>query len=118
MSLKIVVGKEKEPTGVFIGLDDWNAVAPSVDTSSELYQLMSGLTFRSVFDMTSEEIQAKAKPIAEAAKKLAWEHGMPISYRNEVCLEDDLIIHEYQTGEKDLVSVSPENGSVKKLRRL
>ncbi|RYY07920.1 MAG: hypothetical protein EOP43_01790 [Sphingobacteriaceae bacterium] len=79
---------------------------------------MSGLTFKSVFDLSNEEIQAKARPIADEAKKLAWEHGMPISYRNELCVQEDMIIHEYKTGEKDLVSVSPENGSVRKLRRL
>jgi hypothetical protein len=118
MSLKIVLGKEKEPTGVFIGLEDWNTVAPSVDSGSELYQLMSGLTFKSVFDLTDEELQAKARPIAEAAKKQAWDNDMPISYRNEICLQEEMIIHEYKTGEKELVSVSPENGSVKKLRRL
>lgn len=118
MSIKVVLGKEKEPTGVFIGLEDWNNVAPSVDHQSELYQLMSGLTFKSVFELTNEQIQAKAKPIAEEAKKLAWEHNMPISYRNEICLQDDMIIHEYKTGEKDLVSVSPEDGNVRKLRRL
>jgi hypothetical protein len=108
MSIKVVLGKEKEPTGV----------APSVDNQSELYQLMAGLTFKSVFELTDDEIQAKAKPIAEAAKKLAWDNNMPISYRNEICLQEDMIIHEYKTGEKDLVTVSPENGSVKKLRRL
>lgn len=116
--MKVVLGKEKEPTGVFITLDDWIRVAPSVDQKSELYQLMSGLTFKSVFDLTDEEIQAKAKPTTDEAKKLAWEHGMPISYRNELCVQEDMIIHEYKSGEKDLVSVSPENGSVRKLRRL
>jgi hypothetical protein len=118
MSIKVVLGKEKEPTGVFIGLEDWNQVAPFVDSQSEFYQIMAGLTFKSVFELTDEEIQAKAKPIADAAKKQAWDNNMPISYQNEICLQEDMIIHEYKTGEKDLVSVSPENGSVKKLRRL
>ncbi|MFD2637251.1 MULTISPECIES: hypothetical protein [Pedobacter] len=70
------------------------------------------------FEMTEEEIQAKAKPIAEAARKQAWDNNLPISYRNEVCLEDGMIIREYKTCEKELVSVSPEDGSVKKLRDL
>ena len=62
--------------------------------------------------MTDQEIQERAKPIAEAARKNAWDHSQPISYRNEVCTQDDHIIHEYKNGEKILVSVSPENGKV------
>lgn len=73
---------------------------------------------KSVFYMTEEEIQAKAKPIAEAARKQAWDHGLPISYKNEVCLEDNMIIREYKNGERELVSVSAVDGSVKKLRNL
>lgn len=118
MSIKAVVSAQKEPTGVFISLDDWNVVAPLVNQESELFKIMAGLTFKSMFDMTDEEIQAKARLIAEKAKNAAWAHGLPISYKNETCAEADLIIHEYKTGEKELVSVSAENGAVKKLRRL
>ncbi len=71
-----------------------------------------------VFDMTDEEIHAKAKPIAEEANRRAWAHNAPISYRNEICTQDDMIIHEYKNGDKELISVSPEDGSVKMLRNL
>ena len=65
---------------------------------------MSKKTHKSVFDMTDEELEAKAKPIAEAARKNAWDHGQPISYRNEICTQDDMIIREYKSGEKILIT--------------
>lgn len=68
--------------------------------------------------MTDQELQERAKSIAEAARKNSWDHGQPISYRNELCTQNDMIIHEYKNGEKILVSVSGENGHVKKIRSL
>lgn len=118
MSLKIVFGKEKEPIGVFIALEDWNNLADSVDHNSELYQLMASLTFKSVFEMSFEEMEARAKPITERAKKLAWDNDLPISYKNEVCTEEGMIIRKYKGGEKELVKVSLLDGSVKKVRKL
>lgn len=59
---------------------------------------LAELAGKSVFDMTDEEIQVRAKPIAEAARKNAWDHGLPISYRNEICTQEDMIIHEYKGG--------------------
>jgi hypothetical protein len=118
MSLKVVLGKEKEPTGVFIALEDWNNLAPSVDHNSELYQLMAGLTFKSVFEMSFEEMEARAKPITERAKKIAWDNDLPISYKNEVCTEEGMIIREYKGGEKELVKVSLLDGTSKKVRGL
>jgi hypothetical protein len=72
----------------------------------------------SIFDLTDEQIKFKGKIIAQNERNKAWAKGLPISYRNEKCTQDDMIIHEYSTGEKRLVSVSPENGNVKTLRNL
>lgn len=74
--------------------------------------------YKSVLDMKDEEIHAKAKPIAEEANRRAWAHNGPISYRNELCTQDDMIIHEYKKGDKEMVSVIADDGSFKKIRDL
>lgn len=73
---------------------------------------------KSVFEMSFEEMEARAKPITDMAKKLAWDNDLPISYTNEVYTEEGMIIREYKGGEKELVMVSLLDGSIKKLRGL
>lgn len=68
-----------------------------------------------IFDLTDEEIWIKAKIIAEKARNTAWENGFPISYRNELCIQDNMIIHEYADGVKYLVCVNPDNGNTQKV---
>jgi len=78
---------------------------------------MATLTVKkSVFEMTPEEIHERLKPIAIKAKQDALDEGSWFSYRNELCSEDDMFIHEFKDGRKELIQIGDETGKFKVLK--
>ncbi|MCO5936493.1 hypothetical protein NAF17_13180 [Mucilaginibacter sp. RB4R14] len=65
---------------------------------------------KDIWLLSDQVIADLAKPIAEQDKARAFYHGEPISSRNELCVTDNLIIHEYESGKMELVLVSVVNG--------
>jgi len=73
---------------------------------------------KSVFDMTPEEFHYHLKPTAEKAKQTAWDNGSWYSYRNELCVKDDMFIHEFKDGRKELIQLGKKTGEFKVLQLL
>ena len=71
---------------------------------------------KSVFEMTPEEIRERLKPVAIKARRDALDEGSWFSYRNELCIEDDMFIHEFKDGRKELIRLGDETGKFKVLK--
>lgn len=71
---------------------------------------------KSVFEMTPEEMREHLRPIAEKAKQDALDEGSWFSYKNELCVQDDMFIHEFKDGHKELVQIGNETGKFKVLK--
>ncbi|MEO6979206.1 MAG: hypothetical protein ABJA76_01350 [Mucilaginibacter sp.] len=73
---------------------------------------------KSFFEMSPEEIHEHLKPVAEKAKQEAWDKGLWYSYQNELCVDDDMFIHEFKDGHKELIKLGDETGKFKVLKVL
>ena len=73
---------------------------------------------KSVFNMEPEEIHTHLKPAAEKAKQIAWDSGSWYSYKNELCIEANMFIHEFKDGRKELIQIGNQTGEFKVLRVL
>ena len=73
---------------------------------------------KSVFNMEPEEIREHLKPVAERAKQIAWNNGSWYSYKNELCIEADMFIHEFKDGRKELIQLGNQTGEFKVLKVL
>lgn len=71
---------------------------------------------KSVFEMTPEEMREHLRPIAEKAKQDALDEGSWFSYKNELCVQDDMFIHEFKDGHKELIQIGNETGKFKVLK--
>jgi hypothetical protein len=71
---------------------------------------------KSVFDMSPEEIRDHLKPVAQELKQIALDAGSWYSYRNELCVEPDMFIHEFKDGRKELIQLGNETGEFKVLK--
>ena len=60
--------------------------------------------------MNAEEFEALVRPVALKAQKDALDNGAWISYRNDMCIEKDMFIHEFKDGHKELVLVGDKPG--------
>lgn len=72
--------------------------------------------YKSIFDLTPEEFEARLAPIALAARQEALDAGLWFSYRNELCVENDMFIHEFKDGRKELIQLGNETGRYKILK--
>lgn len=68
------------------------------------------VTKKSIFEMSPEEIHEHLKPTAQKLKQTALENGSWYSYRNELCIEPDMFIHEFIDGRKELIQLGNETG--------
>jgi hypothetical protein len=71
---------------------------------------------KSILEMTPEEIHEHLKPIAQKAKQEALDSGSWYSYRNELCVEPDMFIHEFKDGRKELIKLGNQTGEFKVLK--
>jgi len=72
---------------------------------------MSILTAKkSVFDMDNSEFEELVKPVALKAKQTALDNGAWFSYKNELCVEPDMFIHEFKDGHKELIKLGSQPG--------
>lgn len=71
---------------------------------------------KSIFEMSPEEIHDHLKPMAEKLKQTALDSGSWYSYRNELCVEPDMFIHEFKDGRKELIQLGDETGKFKVLK--
>jgi hypothetical protein len=65
---------------------------------------------KSIFDMDNEEFEKLVKPVALKAKQDALDNGAWFSYKNELCTEPDMFIHEFKDGRKELVKLGNQTG--------
>ncbi len=68
--------------------------------------------------MDQEELVEHLRPVAEQAKQKAWDNGSWYSYRNELCVEPDMFIHEFKDGRKELIKLGGETGEFSVLKVL
>lgn len=73
---------------------------------------------KSIFDMGPEEIHNHLKPMAQKLKQTALDNGSWFSYRNELCVEPDMFIHEFKDGRKELIQLGNETGKFRILKVL
>ncbi len=66
--------------------------------------------------MTPQEIHDHLKPVAEETKQKALDSGSWYSYRNELCVEDDMFIHEFKDGRKELIQLGNQTSEFKILK--
>ena len=72
---------------------------------------MSTLTAKkSVIDMNPEELEEHVKPAILKAKQLALDNGAWFSYKNELCVEANMFIHEFKDGRKELIQLGNQTG--------
>jgi hypothetical protein len=73
---------------------------------------------KSIFDMSPEEIHDHLKPTAQKLKQTALDNGSWYSYKNELCVEPDMFIHEFKDGRKELIQLGDKTGEFKILKVL
>ena len=62
-------------------------------------------SFKSVFEMSAEELTEKIRPTAERLTREAWDKGSYITYFDKtVCPDSGVMVHEYRD-RKELVRV-------------
>jgi hypothetical protein len=72
---------------------------------------MTTLTARkSIFEMSPEEFEELVTPVAKNAKQTALDNGAWFSYKNELCVDNDMFIHEFKDGRKELIKLGDETG--------
>ena len=74
------------------------------------------LAKKSVFEMTNDEFENLVKPVAINAKQTALDNGAWFSYKNELCVKDDMFIHEFKDGRKELIQLGNQTGEYKVLK--
>ncbi len=60
--------------------------------------------------MDDAEFEKLVKPVAEKAKQDALDAGAWFSYKNELCTEPDMFIHEFKDGHKELIRLGEKTG--------
>ena len=65
---------------------------------------------KSIFDMSPEEFADLVRPVAMKLKQSALDNGSWYSYRNELCVEPDMFIHEFKDGRKELIQLGNQTG--------
>ena len=60
--------------------------------------------------MTPEEIKELTRPIAIKARQAALDNGAWCSYKNDLCVDADMFIHEFKDGHKELVRLGSKPG--------
>ncbi len=60
--------------------------------------------------MRPEEIREHLRPVAEKLKTDALDSGSWYSYRNEFCTDDNMFIHEFKDGRKELIRLGNQTG--------
>jgi hypothetical protein len=73
---------------------------------------------KSIFDMDPEEIHNHLKPTAEKLKQTALDNGAWYSYKNDLCIEANMFIHEFKDGRKELIQLGNKTGEFKVLKAL
>lgn len=73
---------------------------------------------RSVFDLSDDELNRRMAIRLEQLKRDRFAKNLPISYKDENCISDDLIVHEYKDGSRFLVSVDIDSGDTTIVRQL
>jgi len=73
---------------------------------------------KSVFDMGSEEFDNLVGPVGLKAKQTALNNGAWFPYKNDLCVEPDMFIHEFKDGRKELVKLGKQAGDYTVLRVL
>ncbi len=68
--------------------------------------------------MTPEEMEDHLRPMAEKLKQTALDNGAWYAYRNELCTEKDMFIHEFKDGRKELIKLGNQTGEFKILKVL
>lgn len=66
--------------------------------------------------MDAKELEEHVRPIALKAKQTALDNGAWFSYRNELCVEPDMFIHEFKDGRKELIKLGKQPGEYKILK--
>ena len=60
--------------------------------------------------MNPEEFEELVKPVALKARQTALDNGAWFSYKNELCVEADMFIHEFKDGHKELIKLGNRAG--------
>jgi hypothetical protein len=115
--VSIFINADREPIGVLIPLAGWATIAPAVANDSELYLLMSQLTFIPIFERSLKEQGELLAPVIEEVKAANLKKGSYNSYQDKHCTSKDLFIHEYQN-RKELVRVNAVTGQISIVKQL
>lgn len=65
---------------------------------------------KSTFNIDNEAFEKLVKPVALKAKQTALDNGAWFSYKNELCVEKDMFIHEFKDGHKELIKLGNQPG--------
>ena len=55
--------------------------------------------------MGSEEFENLVEPVGLKAKQTALDNGAWFPYKNDLCVEPDMFIHEFKDGRKELIQL-------------
>jgi len=73
---------------------------------------------KSVYDMDQEEFKNLVQPTGLKAKQTALDRGAWFPYKNDICVDADMFIHEYKDGHKELIKLGKQAGDYTVLRVL
>ncbi len=115
--MEVILDSEKKPRGVFLPLEEWEALKYGINKASNLYKLMDDLSHPDIFEMNAEQFSQYMEPASAEVVKKALDSGLYVSYPAGAELPDNFI-HEYKNGKKVLVEIDPNNGKERFLRNL
>lgn len=115
--MEVILDSEKRPCGVFLPLEEWEALKYGINKASNLYKLMDDLSHPDIFEMNAEQFSQYMEPASAEVVKRALDSGLYVSYPAGEELPDNFI-HEYKNGKKVLVEIDPNSGKERFLRNL
>jgi hypothetical protein len=115
--MEVILDSEKKPRGVFLPLEEWEALKYGINKASNLYKLMDDLSHPDIFEMNAEQFSQYMEPACAEVVKKALDSGLYVSYPAGEELPDNFI-HEYKNGKKVSVEIDPNNGKERFLRNL
>ncbi|TFF36144.1 hypothetical protein [Mucilaginibacter psychrotolerans] len=106
--MEVILDNGKRPRGVFLPLEEWEALKYGINKASELYKLMDDLSHPDVFEMAPAQFSDYLASPAQQVVNNALDNGLYISYPAGT---PNTFVHRYKDGTQETVKYDLHTGS-------
>jgi len=111
--MKVILDHEKNPRGVFLPVEEWEALKYGISTAHQLYKLMDDLSHRDVFDLTPEQFSEQLHSAACMEVEKALDNGFYLSYPASA---ENTFVHRYKDDSSEEVQIDINTGKERVIR--